>query len=73
MIDRFLNWLEQKANDFLVWMYERERRHHETCPDCHGAIGLDCSCAEQDDMYEQMQEAYEAGINEGFERAGRHW
>lgn len=75
MRERFLGWLESKANAYLIWMYEREERGSLICPDCDCPV-VHCWCDERDRQDELAREAYEAGIDEGVERAmtrGDRW
>jgi hypothetical protein len=70
MSERVLEWLAQKASDYLVWMHEREEKRHEPCPDCGGGIGHSCVCAENDDRSEQMRDVYDAGWNDALDNIG---
>lgn len=74
MKERFLNWLEDKAGNYLRWCYERRYAVAEatdpTCPDCQMPESF-CYCEERDRQRDEMESIFASGVEHGYERAGR--
>lgn len=60
MLERVIDWLAQKASDYLIWVHERERRGMPLCPDCN-APEIDCFCERDDRLQHELEAAYDAG------------
>lgn len=69
MVERLIAWLAAKANDYLIWVHEREIRDAAICPDCDQPEPV-CYCAEKADRDAIMQSAYDAGREDGRSDCG---
>lgn len=65
MTNLLLDWLARRANDYLIWMHERDHATYPPCPDC-GGRGDECYCEEKADRDQILNDAFEDGL--GYER-----
>lgn len=64
--DRLIEWLAVKANNYLIWAFERDLAGAPICPDCDQPEPV-CYCSEKATQDEIMQSAYDSGYDAGCE------
>lgn len=66
--DRLIDWLAQKASDYLVWVHEREIAGQPECPDCSAPESF-CRCDEEYERERMLGEAYAEGGRDAWRHA----
>lgn len=64
--ERLIEWLAVRANNYLIWVHERDLRGAPICPDCDQPEPV-CGCEENAARNERMQSAYDHGYDAGCE------
>jgi hypothetical protein len=74
--DRIVDWFAVKANDYCLWVHERElryaRNHNPKCPDC-GEHHPFCYCDDRERERDIADGAFDAGMERGYEVAQNDW
>lgn len=68
MIGLLLDWLERRANSYLLWCHERRVEVAAICPDCEFPE-TDCYCAEKRRIDAMCEGAFDIGYERAQEEA----